>query len=301
MADLNHISNKDLLQEIETRFEKTEKSLEKQIAMTEQLMKLNTKLEESENLKSHFLSNIRNEIINPFSSIIGLSRHIVKVNKEDWKKVVSIAALIHSEAFYLDFQLRNIFAAAELEAGDSMPQISHVDISSVIDSLTESFHHLAKEKSIKVLFNNLLPLNEKNTFHFKTDPDKLQIILSNLLSNAIQFSNENSAIDITASINNKMLFVSIKDYGIGIKEENQTSIFDRFKRINTQVNNYNKGYGLGLSICKEMAELLSGHIVLKSKENEGSEFVLVLAESDVETDSVSGNSNEIMFDDVQMF
>jgi len=116
------ITDEELLQELEKRFSENKNSIKELQKLTKQLKEVNGRLEESESLKSHFISNITNEIINPFAAILGLSRNILDVKKEDWNKVISMVQMIHSEAFHLDFQLKNIFAAAKLEAGDWMPE-----------------------------------------------------------------------------------------------------------------------------------------------------------------------------------
>ena len=85
--------------------------------LSNELKLVNQKLKESEAMKDHFVSNIRNEIINPFSSIIGLSKNIMQAHKEDWTRVITMVTMIHDEAFCLDLQLRNIFMAASIEAG----------------------------------------------------------------------------------------------------------------------------------------------------------------------------------------
>lgn len=114
--------DEELLEELKKRFENNTRTIEELRNLTEELKQVNKKLEESEALKSHFISNITNEIINPFTSILGLSKTILAVKKEDWKKVISMVSLIHTEAFNLDFQLKNIFVAAKIEAGEIFPR-----------------------------------------------------------------------------------------------------------------------------------------------------------------------------------
>jgi len=102
-------TDQELIDELQKRFEENAKTIQELKDLTEELKIVNKKLEESEALKSHFISNITNEIINPFTSILGLSRNILAVKKENWKKVISMVALIHSEAFNLDFSFEIYF------------------------------------------------------------------------------------------------------------------------------------------------------------------------------------------------
>jgi signal transduction histidine kinase len=113
---------------------------------------VNAKLAESESLKSHFISNITNEIVNPFTSIVVLSKNILSVKEGDWDKVKRMASLIHSEAFNLDFQLKNIFAAAEIEAGELFMEVSNVKVDLLIEALLESFLPETTKKQLNFEF-----------------------------------------------------------------------------------------------------------------------------------------------------
>ena len=111
---MSKLSDQELIEELQKRFAQNKVTIQELKDSTDELKTVNKKLEESESLKSHFISNITNEIINPFTSILALSRSILQVKKENWKRVISMVAMIHSEAFNLDFQLRNIFLAAKI-------------------------------------------------------------------------------------------------------------------------------------------------------------------------------------------
>ncbi|HBX49882.1 MAG: hypothetical protein A2275_05435 [Bacteroidetes bacterium RIFOXYA12_FULL_35_11] len=292
---MNKLTDQELLDELKRRFEDNQKSFEEQLNLTEQLKKVNKKLEDSENLKSHFLSNIRNEIINPFASIMALSKSITTLKSENFEKAKIMASLIHSEAFILDFQLNNIFTAAELEAGISSPQISNVNILSVINSLVDSFKPLAEQKKLRTeIVNENLSLDPP--FYFKSDAHKIQLIVSNLLSNAIFYSYENTTILLTVSKCEDNICFSITDSGIGINEEHKQEIFDRFKRINSKICTPNTGHGLGLSIVRELLSLLNGNLNVQSEPNVGSTFSAVIPEAQVEDiGGFSSDGNEEIF------
>ncbi|MBN1181245.1 MAG: HAMP domain-containing histidine kinase [Bacteroidales bacterium] len=294
------ISDKELIEELKKRFIEKEKSLQELKLLTQELQIVNKKLEESESLKSHFISNITNEITNPFASILGLSRSILSVKKEDWKKVISMVALIHSEAFTLDFQLKNIFVAAKIEAGEFIPEILNVDICILIKSLLDSFRVFAKKKRLDIHYNDSVCKKRKNST-FKTDPEKLKQILSNLLSNAIKFSLEDSPIVVETDIIGNELVITVQDYGIGISEENQKIIFDRFKRVDNGINSLNRGHGLGLSVNKALLDLLKGRIEINSKIGEGATFRIFIPESEEEVEGFSTDGNEFLFEGDENF
>lgn len=293
------MTDEELLEELRIRMTENSRALEELKELNEKLLSVNKKLEESEALKSHFISNITNEIVNPFASILGLSKNILSVDKENWKKVFSMVALIHTEAFSLDFQLKNIFAAAKIEAGEVYPEIGKVDIPNVVKSVTDSFRIEANKK--KVTFDLRLDFPEESAveFTFRTDPEKLKLILSNLINNAVKFSLDSSTITIMVWIEKQELYVSVHDHGIDISDEHKQLIFDRFKRVDTSITSVNRGHGLGLSIIKSLLDLLGGDISFQSEKEKGTTFTIHIPEAVEMEDSfkTSLNGNEIFFEE----
>ena len=218
---MKRLTDEELIEELRKRFTENKKSLQEQKKLAKELKTVNKKLEESESLKSHFISHITNEIINPFASILGLSRNILAVKEQDWDKVKSMVELIHSEAFNLDFQLKNIFIAAKLEAGEAVLEILNIDIPLLITNIIESFSHEAHKKNIQInyLFDPM-PGIEKS-FYFKTDPEKLRLIIVNLINNALKYSPENSSIEVKGWMKNNKLHISVKDFAARVKGKKQ--------------------------------------------------------------------------------
>lgn len=298
---MSKFTDEELIDELRNRFRMNREALEELQELNRELRIVNKKLEESESLKSHFISNITNEIINPFTSILGLAKHILSVKKEDWKTVISMVALIHSEAFNLDFQLKNIFVAAKFEAGEINPEILNVDVKTVVENVVEAFKFEAKKKNIALNFDFPIAPKEGDIFYFKTDPEKLKLILSNLLSNAIKFSFDNQHIDIKARLEETTLKISVEDFGTGISEDNQKKIFDRFKRLDTGINSINRGHGLGLSINKAILDLLKGTIDIQSEIGKGSTFTVSIPEAQSETAGFSSDGNDYLFEEEEIF
>jgi len=292
------ITDELLIEELKLRFEEKKESLEKLKKLTAELKEVNTKLAESEALKSHFISNITNEIVNPFTSIVVLSKNILSVKEGDWDKVKRMASLIHSEAFNLDFQLKNIFTAAEIEAGELFMEVSNVKVDLLIEALLESFIPETAKKQLTFEFKKEEPSNDD--FIFKIDSEKLKRILSNLVDNAIKFSKNNKII-VKRWVEGNRLFISVQDFGIGISENNQKIIFDRFKRLDSGINSLNRGHGLGLSINKALLDFLDGEIDIVSKKNEGTTFTISIPEADEDPEAFSADGNELIFGDDEIF
>jgi len=291
------ITDETLIEELKLRFAEKKRSLRELQKLTKELKEVNQKLAESESLKSHFISNITNEIVNPFTSIVILSKNILSVKEGDWDKVKRMASLIYSEAFNLDFQLKNIFAAAEIEAGELFMEVSNVKVDLLIQALADSFQ---PETIKKQLSFELIKQGFEDDFIFKIDSEKLKLILSNLVDNAIKFSKNNKII-IKRWVEDNKLYVSVKDFGIGISENNQKIIFDRFKRLDSGINSLNRGHGLGLSINKALLDFLDGNITIQSKKNEGTTFTISIPEAKNDAEAFSEDGNELIFGDDEVF
>ena len=267
---------------------------------SKELKKVNEKLKESESLKSHFLSNVTNEIVNPFASILGLSQSIMALNISEYEKIKPLAQLIHAEAFNLDFQLKNIFAAAKIEAGLAQPELTNVNINSLIESIIENYKYKAQQKELKIKFHYRSNKPGNNTQEFPTDSEKLKLIMSNLLNNSIKYSNAAQKIEINSSISaNDELVITVKDYGVGIKPEDQEKLFDRFVKGESTIHSLNEGYGLGLSVAKSYVESLEGKITIESELNKGATFTIYLPRPKDTSylEGYSDDGNEIFFQD----
>lgn len=294
------LSNQELIDELNRRLSESEEYKDLYEKQNEQMIEINKKLADAESLKSHFISNITNEIVNPFASILGLSKNIAAAKSVDFEKIKNMAELIHSEAFELDFQLKNIFTAARIEAGLAQPDIVKTEINQLISSIISTYKYKAEQKQLKINFVFELDENLKDSAYFNTDPEKLRMIISNLLSNSIKYSNAASRIEIKGLIEDDKLKVIVKDYGIGIDKSNLDIIFDRFKRLDTSIHSHNPGHGLGLSVTKSLLDALEGHIDIASKRNIGSVFTITIPQGEaVESDGFALDGNEFIFDDTE--
>jgi signal transduction histidine kinase len=288
------LTDEQLLTEIKRRLDENAAKLLEEKKLTSELNEVNDKLIASEKLKSNFLSNIRNEINNPIASILELSKNIAQ-GEITQEMMSSFAKLIYSEAFDLDFQLRNIFLSAEVEAGESPLMVISVKIQHLLGNIIQQFSHRIEKKGIKVEWSNSIDENQI----FKTDSEKLHLIISNLIANAIQFNHENGWIKIESEIIDNVLNIKVSDSGIGINQDEQDKIYDRFYQIESGSIKTYGGHGLGLSITKALVDILEGKISLKSQLGEGSEFLIQLPNLESESaddDTFSSDGNDFLFD-----
>ncbi|MBF0318413.1 MAG: HAMP domain-containing histidine kinase [Nitrospirae bacterium] len=295
---MSRLTNKELIEELKVRFHESDSALFDLKAMTKKLVKINKKLQESEALKSNFLSNIRNEINNPLTSILGLSQQLLSAKEIDCNTIRDIISLIHEESFNLDFQIKNIFAAAELESGETSIGVSIVDVVAMFDNIISSFRHYAENKNVKIEMVYDWDDDEQSEIFFKTDPEKLGLVVSNLISNAIEFSNEDGKVEVKLWMEDGSLRIDVKDNGVGMDNSELDVIFDRFRQVETGSTKTHRGHGLGLSITQAILDLLDGSISVSSSKGAGSVFSVTIPESmGPETEGFSSDGNEFIFED----
>ena len=267
-----NLADEELIRELAERLAQRRNAFSDLNVVSRKLMGMNQRLEESESLKSGFLSNIRNEINNPLSVVIGLAGQLVAIGQGG--EVSALAAMICSEAHALDFQLRNIFAAAELEAGEVDPCVVRVNVTAVLSDVVDSFQHGAARKS--VIIELLLPESDEPLL-FSTDAEKLQVIVSNLLTNAVEFSLEGGVVTVAGRMDcDGQLIVTVQDCGMGIDLKDQDRIFDRFIQLETGTTRSHPGHGLGLSITRALTDLLQGTLTVESALGKGALFTVTL-------------------------
>lgn len=301
------LTDDEILHELKERFLEKDKALADYQKMVDELGRVNQKLHDSERLKSQFLSNIRNEINNPFASIMGLARQMAGLvdATADTANVQSVAQLIFAEAFDLNFQLKNIFAAADSEAGEMAVCGSKVCLAEFIQEVLDEFQSMSAQYRVQM---ELFTDQDTEQQFFLTDAAKLQLIVGNLISNAIKFSREDhhaqdeKNIRLSYRYENGQLKITVKDEGIGIDSAHQQKIFDSFSQLQDGMTKTYRGHGLGLSVVKAMLDLLEGKIEVSSQSSEGSTFIITIPElSEEQSEYTSSAGNEFLFEDGEIF
>jgi signal transduction histidine kinase len=246
--------------------------------LLDQVETLNRKLMESEAFKSHFISNVSNEIVNPFASISGLSKAIMDLKGKELEKAPEMAKLIFEESAFLDFQLTNIFAAARIESGVAVPELSKFEIKPLMDEVVEKFQYDLQKKKIKLQIESTAEKDIPRAEYIQTDREKLRLILFNLVSNAIKFSDPGKDVHLDYALREGQLSISIADEGKGMSEDEVRRIFDRFHRANPSIHSLNPGNGLGLAVVEGLLYVLEGDIKVDSSPGKGSRFQLIIPE-----------------------
>jgi signal transduction histidine kinase len=189
--------------------------------------------------------------------------------------------------------------AAELEAGETEPDFALVDVPSVIAGCLDKLSQRSEEKQLRVRTDLQAGLM------FPTDAHKLEIVVINLLANAVEFNRTGGEITVVATAGESgELTVSVADTGPGIAAADRETIFDRFRQLDVGTTKRHRGHGLGLSICWALAELLGGTLDVDSLPGQGSRFVLKLPRPAVEVSVQAHDANLFLFnqeDDTERF
>lgn len=266
---MSSLHDEELIAALQERFDANRRAILDLRNLTEKLETTNRRLQESEALKGHFLSNIRNEINNPLTAIMGFACQLMEGTGTPSQMVLN-GRLIYDEAFELNFKLENVFTAAGLEAGQETPAPARTDVAAILSNVLANLEHRRAEKEIVILrrFADAIP--------FVTDPRFLRIILENLVANALEFSPSYGVVTILVTGDDRFLRIAVGDEGPGIDAADHGTAFDRFRQLEQGRCKSHRGLGLGLSICRALAELQGGEIGIESALGAGSTFTLSL-------------------------
>jgi len=243
----------------------TRKQAERELLMAKE------KAEESDRLKSSFLTNLGHEIRTPMNGILGFADLLKQSAFEDVDQNIYIEVIEQSGERMLNI-IDDLIEMSKVESGQMDLLISETNINEQVEYVFNAYQAEANSKNIQLYIANLLPGSESI---IRTDREKLYAILRNLVKNAIKFCNE-GRIEIGVGKKGDFLEFYVKDTGIGIPEERQKAVFERFIQADTGDKRAFEGAGLGLSISKAYVNMLGGEIWLKSKAKIGSIFNFTL-------------------------
>lgn len=229
--------------------------------MEQDLIRARDKAEESNRLKSAFLANMSHEIRTPLNAIVGFSG-LLNTTDEEQEREEYVKIIENNNELLLQL-ISDILDLSKIEAGTLEFVETPVDVDALMEETIKAMQMKAAPKGLEVLMGNQLP-----GCHILTDRNRLNQVLTNLLTNAIKFTDSGT---ITAGYtlrNDGMLRFYVTDTGCGIPAENQSDIFTRFVKL----NNFAQGTGLGLSICKTIIDKMGGEIHVESELGKGSTF-----------------------------
>lgn len=236
-------------------------------SMIEDLIAAKEKAEENDRLKSAFLANISHEIRTPMNGILGFLELLSEHNVEDDKREKYLEIMNKSGARLLD-TINDIIEISKIDSGQISVSETTIQLDELMNDHLLFFNQLALRKNIRLTLGEHISENKGKIL---SDKFKIDAILTNLLNNAVKYTNEGS-IEFGNYIEDDYIVFFVKDTGIGIKESKIDAIFERFIQDEQYITRPQEGVGLGLAIVKGYIDALHGDIWVQSKVNVGSQF-----------------------------
>ena len=239
--------------------------------MIQDLVAAKERAEESDRLKSAFLANMSHEIRTPMNGIMGFAE-LLKEPKLSGEEQQMFIGIIEKSGERMLNIINDLINISKIESGQMEVYFSETNINEQLEFLFNFFQPEAKQKNLQLIINCPLP-KDKSTIY--TDREKVYAILTNLIKNAIKFT-KNGNIEFGYQLTEGKFIFYIKDTGIGIPQNKQKSVFERFVQVNSGKSDIFEGAGLGLAISKAYVEMLGGKIWIESEEGKGTCFYFTL-------------------------
>ncbi|MBU3197957.1 sensor histidine kinase [Clostridium estertheticum] len=230
----------------------------------------------SETLKTEFFSNLSHELRTPLNIILCtlqlLDTYTISSEVNDIERKFKKYIGIMKQNCYRQLRLvNNMIDITKLDAGFFDLNLQNCNIVNVVESVTMSVAEYIKTKSIKLIFDT-----DIEECIMACDPEKIERVILNLLSNSIKFTRSGGIMKVNMYDKGKNIIIAIKDTGIGIPPDKLNIIFDRFRQVDRSLTRKQEGSGIGLSIVKSLVELHGGTISVRSEYGKGTEFIIVL-------------------------
>jgi len=245
------------------------------VQSTESKLRIALKKTENDNgIKSQFLANVSHELKTPINVIVS-ALQMTNIIAEDIEtldiknKLHKYNGMMKQNSYRLIRLINNFINITKIDSGYTNMIRHNVDIVKIVEDITLSIASFVESKQIELIFDT--DVEEKIT---ACDPNKIETIMFNLLSNATKFTKADGKITVNMYDKEKYIIISVKDTGIGIAEEDRDKIFGRFLQVDDTSHRNGEGSGIGLSLVKSFVEMHGGKITIESTYGEGSNFII---------------------------
>lgn len=227
------------------------------------------RLEKMDAVKTRFFTNITHEFRTPLTVILGMAEQLKSLSTKDG--ISEGVSLIERNGKKLLQLINELLYLSKIDSAKLKVNYQNKEVVSFIQYLGESFESLAEKKGVRLSI-----YSEIDELTMAVDEIKLQKIVANLMSNAIKFTPKRGKVILHLAQKDQQLHLKVKDTGEGISEAALPNIFDRFYQVDNASSRKGEGTGIGLSLVKELVDLLDGTISVKSKLGTGTEFLVTL-------------------------
>lgn len=258
--------------------------------LEEKLSELKRKNEEDE-IKKELLANISHEFKTPVNVIYSaIQMQDMKRVCNDINEILKFNSIIKQNCYRLIRLIDNFIDSSKLTEQNYKLSLKCLNIVSVVENTTMSILSFAEMKGIEVIFDT-----EEEEFFVLADKDLIERSILNILSNSIKYNKENGMINVFVGSREEMVIVEVQDSGIGIPNEKQKYIFNRYARIKESKSGYKEGSGLGLNIVQEIVKKFNGEIKLESEEGVGTKITLIIPKAEFDEEMYEDYYNDFNF------
>lgn len=233
------------------------------------------KEKELDKLRREFFANLSHEFNTPINLILSalkvLELSIYNEQIENKSKFLNYIESCNQNIFRMIKLTNNLIDSMKIEEKLFRYNPANLEIVSFVEELCFRVGKFANEKSIEIIFDTEF---EEKLLYF--DPEHLERIILNILSNAIKFNKENGKIDVFITSKDGMIEIKVNDTGIGISKDNLNNVFNRFKFINNRMTKISEGCGIGLYIAKALSKMHNGDLIINSELGVGTEAIIKL-------------------------
>ncbi|MDN6671746.1 MAG: ATP-binding protein, partial [Staphylococcus equorum] len=232
-----------------------------------------TNLKKLENLRREFVANVSHELKTPITSIKGFAETLLDGAKNDEQALDDFLQIISKESNRIETLVFDLLDLSHVEQQSEI-ETEYISLSDIAELTIKNMQTIAESKDITIL-NEVTP-----DIVIDANKDKVSQVVINLLSNAISYSKESDEVIVRVYKEGNKRILEVEDFGMGISEEDQKHIFERFYRVDKARSRDSGGTGLGLSITKHIMEAHNGRINVISSPNEGSTFRITFFETE---------------------
>ena len=232
-----------------------------------------TNLKKLENLRREFVANVSHELKTPITSIKGFAETLLDGAKNDEQALDEFLKIISKESDRIETLVLDLLDLSHVEQQSEI-ETEYISLSDIAEITIKNMQTIAESKNITIV-NEVTP-----DIVIDANKDKVSQVVINLLSNAISYSKESDEVIVRVYKEGNKRILEVEDFGMGISEEDQKHIFERFYRVDKARSRDSGGTGLGLSITKHIMEAHNGRINVISSPNEGSTFRITFFETE---------------------
>ncbi|MGN2338483.1 ATP-binding protein [Clostridium cagae] len=256
-----------------------------------------------ESLKTQFFANLSHEFKTPLNIILTTAQLMESYIKkfDDMLEKQSMSKYVRGlkqNSYRLLKLVNNLIDITKIDGGHYKVNMVNKNIVNVIEEIVLSVAEYTKNKERNIIFDT-----DEEEIILACDPEKIERIILNLVSNALKYTEKDGIIKVNISTNlhDNEVIISVKDNGIGIPKEYKEKIFERFKQVENSLHKNYEGSGIGLSLVKSIVEMHEGKIWINSEEDEGTEIIFTLPIKKIDEEKLAEYNNKKISSKIEVF